>query len=49
VAAVVQTSALVGAADLYEICADRLGDVCAVRQALFGWLWEHPERIDSAL
>ena len=39
----------VGAAELYEICAHRLGDVRGVRQALLGWLREHPERVDGAL
>jgi uncharacterized protein YutE (UPF0331/DUF86 family) len=39
----------VGAAELYEICAHRLGDVRAVREALLAWLRDHPERVDGAL
>ena len=39
----------VSAAELYEICAHRLGDVRAVREALLAWLRDHPERVDGAL
>jgi len=39
----------VGAEELYEVCAGRLGDLERLAEAYRRWLREHPERLDGAL
>jgi uncharacterized protein YutE (UPF0331/DUF86 family) len=39
----------VSAEELYEICANRLGDLELIRDALRAWLREHPDKLDSTL
>jgi uncharacterized protein YutE (UPF0331/DUF86 family) len=39
----------VGAGELYEICATRLGDIEEVVRAITGWMDAHPERVDRSL
>lgn len=39
----------VSAEELYQVCAQQLGDLELVRAACQRWLKEHPERLDQAL
>lgn len=39
----------VGAEELYEVCAGRLGDLERLAEAYRVWLRKHPERLDGAL
>jgi uncharacterized protein YutE (UPF0331/DUF86 family) len=39
----------VSAEELYEICANRLGDRELIQDAYRAWLRKHPDKLDSAL
>jgi uncharacterized protein YutE (UPF0331/DUF86 family) len=38
----------VGDRELYEICADQLGDVDRATDAIASWIAQHPERVDRS-
>jgi uncharacterized protein YutE (UPF0331/DUF86 family) len=39
----------ISAEELYQICADRLGDLETIQNAYRGWLKSHPEKMDARL
>lgn len=37
----------VSAAELYEVCTQRIADMSGVRDAMLQWLREHPDKVDG--